>query len=83
MQNEPNFQKTKMNVTSIKASHYGNNRFPGRRQNEPKTNPIKANLRKNEPNLKLYSTDVSLDYRPFAALYCVNACTDLNDDLIT
>ena len=42
MQNEPNFKKTKMNVTSAKTSYYGNNRFSERRQNEPNSNPIYA-----------------------------------------
>ena len=50
MQNEPNFQKTKMNVTPVKINYYENKRPCKHRKNEPKTNPIKANLREYEPN---------------------------------
>ena len=50
MQNEPNFKKTKMNITSVKTKYYENKQPCKHRENEPKTNPIKANLRVNEPN---------------------------------
>ena len=66
MQNEPNFQKTKMNITSVKTKDYENKQPSGRRKNEPKTNPIckKAKMnttsvltgnyddKQNEPNFK-------------------------------
>jgi len=40
MQNEPNFLKSKMNVSSVKTKNYENKRPSGHRQNEPNTNPI-------------------------------------------
>ena len=35
MQNEPNFRKLKIDVTSVKVKYYENNRLSERRQNEP------------------------------------------------
>ena len=42
MQNEPNFQKTKMNVTSIKIKDYENKPNWTLGKNEPNSNPIYA-----------------------------------------
>ena len=42
MQNEPNFQKTKMNITSVKTKYYESKRPCKHRENEPNTNPIYA-----------------------------------------
>ncbi len=44
MQNEPNFQKSQMNVTSLITVDYENNSNWTLGENEPKTNPIKPNL---------------------------------------
>ena len=43
MQNEPNFQKTKMYLNPYNTKHYVNNAISVLRKNEPKTNPIKPN----------------------------------------
>ncbi len=47
MQNKPNFQKSQMNVNLYNTTDYENKSdwTPG--ENEPKTNPIKANFGKN------------------------------------
>jgi len=44
MQNEPNFRKSHMNVTSFITKHYENIANWTLGENEPKTNPIEANL---------------------------------------
>ena len=44
MQNEPNFQKAKMNIRPFATKTYANIRLLGRRKNKPNSNPIKANL---------------------------------------
>ena len=44
MQNEPNFRKSQMNVTNAITKEYGKWTLGEHGKNEPKTNPIKANL---------------------------------------
>jgi len=44
MQNEPNFEKAQMNVTSLITRDYENNSNWTLGQNKPNTNPIKPNL---------------------------------------
>ncbi len=48
MQNEPNYRKSQMNVRPLVIMNYEEKSdwTPG--ENEPKTNPIKANRRKGE-----------------------------------
>ena len=43
MQNEPNFQKSQMNVNPYNTKAYENKRNWTLGENEPNTNPIKAN----------------------------------------
>ena len=45
MQNEPNFSDDQMNVTVIYTKEYENNSNWTLGENEPKTNPIKANFK--------------------------------------
>ncbi len=45
MQNEPNFLDAQMNVTSLITVDYENNSNWTLGENEPKTNPIKANFK--------------------------------------
>ena len=59
MQNEPNFGKAQMNVTSLITADYENKTNWTLGENEPKTNPIKANQSQlkpikcqNKPNTK-------------------------------
>ena len=57
MQNKPNFQKLKVNITSTNINDYGNNQSYGCRQNEPNSNPISDNF----PNIeffKIYEIEV-------------------------
>jgi hypothetical protein len=44
MQNEPNLRKSQVNVTSLITVDYENKSNWTLGENEPKTNPIKANL---------------------------------------
>ena len=44
MQNEPNFQKSQMNVNLYITTDYENKRNWTLGENEPNTNPIKANF---------------------------------------
>ncbi len=44
MQNEPNFRKSQMNVTSLITVEYEDKTLGQRGKNEPKTNPNKANF---------------------------------------
>jgi len=44
MQNEPNFEKAQMNVTKVITKDYENKSNWTLGENEPKTNPIKANF---------------------------------------
>jgi len=44
MQNEPNFQNDKMNVTAYMKKDYDNICLRERRENEPNSNPIKPNF---------------------------------------
>ena len=46
MQNEPNFQKVKMNINKVVSMEYEKGTLGERGKNEPKTNPIEANLQK-------------------------------------
>ncbi|MBW8039117.1 MAG: hypothetical protein FVQ85_03865 [Planctomycetes bacterium] len=43
MQNEPNFQKSQMNINKVLTRDYENKTLGEHGKNEPKTNPIKAN----------------------------------------
>jgi len=51
MQNEPNFQKSQMNVSSYIKMDYEKRTLGERGKNEPKTNPIKADLQKAQMNV--------------------------------
>ena len=42
MQNEPNFQKVKMNINKVLSRGYEKKTLGERRKNEPKTNPIRT-----------------------------------------
>ena len=44
MQNEPNFGKAQMNITKVLTKDYKNKCDWTLGENEPKTNPIKANF---------------------------------------
>jgi len=56
MQNEPNFQKSQMNVNLYNTTDYKNKSNWTLGENEPKTNPIKANFRKAKMKLNFYLT---------------------------
>ena len=56
MQNEPNFQESQMNVIKALTRDYENKTLGQSGKNEPKTNPIKANLLKAKMNVNFYST---------------------------
>jgi len=51
MQNKAHLLNTQMNVCSVKRRDYENQRLCRRRQNKPKTNPIKPNLQKAKMNV--------------------------------
>jgi len=51
MQNEPNFQDAQMNVNKVLTKDYENKPNWTLGENEPKTNPMKANLRKANMNV--------------------------------
>jgi hypothetical protein len=44
MQNKPNFQKPKMNVTTVKTMNYEQRTMNDANKNKPNSNPIKPNL---------------------------------------
>jgi len=60
MQNKPNFQKAKMNVSNIITMNYKNFIPLAGQKNKPNSNPIKANLPKGEIDAKSVFTK---DYR--------------------
>ena len=60
MQNEPNFQKSQVNVTSLITVAYENKSNWTLGENEPNTNPIKANFRKARMNV---NSLITKDYR--------------------
>jgi len=60
MQNEPNFQKSQMNVNPYNTTDYENKSDWTLGENEPNTNPIKANLRKAKMNV---NSLITKDYR--------------------
>ncbi len=49
MQNEPNFQKSQMNVSAVKTKEYENKCNWTLGENEPNTNPIKPNQSQLKP----------------------------------
>ena len=51
MQNEPNFRKSQMNISTIITTDYENKTLSGPGKNEPKTNPIKANTNPIKANI--------------------------------
>ena len=51
MQNEPNFGKAQMNVNKVLTKDYENKPNWTLGENEPKTNPIKANLQNDQMNV--------------------------------
>ena len=56
MQNEPNFRKPKMNVTSAKTSYYENNRLLECQKNEPNFEENEPNLRKNKAKTQPFTS---------------------------
>jgi len=60
MQNEPNFQKSQMNVNKVLTKDYENKWQRTLGENEPNTNPIKPNLRKAKMNV---NSLITKDYR--------------------
>ncbi len=52
MQNEPNFGKAQMNVNKVLTRDYENKPNWTLGENEPKTNPIKANSNPNKANFR-------------------------------
>jgi len=54
MQNKPNFQKSQMNLSIFSKMAYENKSNWTLGQNKPNSNPIKANLRRNECKLLCY-----------------------------
>jgi len=80
MQNEPNFQNPRINVTPFEAKHYENNQPFTRRQNEPnlwKTNPILVRhsllwrRRITRYKFQLQTTDAPVEFNHI--LFCSNA----------
>ena len=58
MQNKANFQKAKMNITSVLTRNYENNRRGEHRKNKPNSNPIKANSNPIRTQLKPISKPI-------------------------
>ena len=56
MQNEPNFGKAQMNVNVFPTKDYENKSNWTLGENEPKTNPIKANLLNAQMNVSSFLT---------------------------
>ena len=52
MQNEPNFRKSQMNISNVITTDYEKRTLSGHGKNEPKTNPIKANLPEGKIDVK-------------------------------
>ena len=57
MQNEPNFRKSQMNVTSLITADYENKTLSERGKNKPNTNPIQTQFK---PNTK----PIQSQYKP-------------------
>ncbi len=60
MQNEPNFRKSQMNVNKVLTKDYEKNSNWTLGENEPKTNPIKANSKPISPKTK----PIQSQYKP-------------------
>jgi len=56
MQNKPNFQNYKMNVTKVLTKDYKNKSPRRLRKNKPNSNPIKPNLLDAQMTVTLYIT---------------------------
>ncbi len=78
MQNEPNFGKAQMNVNNVLTADYENKPNWTLGQNEPKTNPIKANLHFTAENTEYAEKkDISVSYCSIEryALYAISPCS--------
>ena len=62
MQNEPNFRKGQMNVCKVITKNYENKCIWTLGENEPKTNPIKANFKGKimQSRIWIYTAEVSI-----------------------
>jgi hypothetical protein len=56
MQNEPNFRNSQMNVNKVLTKDYEKKTLGEHGKNEPKTNPIKANLLNAQMNVSSFLT---------------------------
>ncbi len=80
MQNEPNFGKAQMNVNKVLTKDYENKPNWTLGENEPKTNPIKANLHLTAENAEyaekndICVSDCSIKKY---ALYPISPCSGL------
>ncbi len=78
MQNEPNFGKAQMNVNKVLTKDYKNKPNWTLGENEPKTNPIKANLHFTAENTEyaekkdISVSDCSIEKY---ALYAISPCS--------
>ena len=67
MQNEPNFQNGRINVTSVMTNRYEKKGHLVNGKNEPKTNPNEPNFLRNWPTVtygKLEGYKMNLDFWP-------------------
>ncbi len=63
MQNEPNFPDDQMNITKVLTKNYGNKSNWTLGENEPKTNPIKANSNPIKANIMPKQTQYKANFR--------------------
>ncbi len=78
MQNEPNFEKAQMNVNKVLTKDYENKSDWTLGENEPKTNPIKANLHLTAENAEYAEKkDICVSDCPIEkyALYPISPCS--------
>ncbi len=64
MQNKPNFLDAQMNINTVLTKDYENKRLRTRRENKPKTNPIKPNYFSNAVKYSLRPIRQAQDETP-------------------
>jgi len=64
MQNEPNFQKVKFNVTKVLTTDYDQLDTWSIRKNEPKTNPIQTQFKPNSNPIQTQLKPKQTQYKP-------------------
>ena len=74
MQNEPNLPKAQMNVNKVLTKDYENKPNWTLGENEPKTNPIKANSKPIKANIKPIQTQYKAKQSQFQTAQNAAAC---------